>query len=115
MKNNFKNNLKSLQFYTTSSISKKYTPYSLVSLIEFIQNIFNHYGYDFYEISKKDELTTITCKGYNLFLEDQIIPDEEGKNFPIDFSFKENDLKIWVKVDNYSDKFVATIMYPEEW
>ena len=100
---------KPIEFYGTASIASNENMHDLVSIG--YSTLVAH-PVDMIVFDIKDDKTIVRSAGYDLETqtkldEKTILRDDLNKNTITE--------KIWLKVDNYGEKFIATFLYPSEY
>ncbi len=103
--------MKQLQVVMTSNLQQQIDPDLTGSILALVIHLFTQYPYDMFVIEPgKDNRLQIRLAGYSF--EDRI-QDEETVIFQTDL-VGDNAI-IWFKVDDYGDKYIGTLLLPEDY
>jgi len=107
--------MKPIEYYATRGINLDYTFPEIMILHQRVNQVFLKTGFDFYSFTRHSENKAVMkANGYNLFDNKQECPDEEGKEDIFPFCIREGK-KLWCKIDDYGNKFVITLLFPDEY
>ena len=101
---------KPIEFIATAGVNEKYGGIELIGYIQIARTILAKYPHDMLVFSMADDNhLQVRLAGYHLKTE---VLDETT------VVFKTESLHIdtfWLKIDDYSEKYVATFLFPEEY
>jgi hypothetical protein len=101
---------KPIEFIATAGVNEKYVGIELIAYIQMARAILAKYPHDLLVFSMADDKhLQVKLAGYHLQTEalDETTVVFKTESLHID--------TFWLKVDDYSDKYVATFLFPDEY
>lgn len=102
--------MKELEIYMTPGVLELLIPSLLIKCVEQIKTIFDRYQVDMFVFENdEDGNASIRLAGYYFESEEF---DEESVVYTATYQLPD---KFWCKIDDYGDKYVGTLLLPDEY
>lgn len=102
--------MKRLESYMTSGFHAEMDPIMIFYLIRLVNSLFEDFPYDMLVFEPTDQgIFQVRLAGYN-FETNEL--DEETIICTILYKFPRT---FWWKVDDYTDRYLGTFLFPEDW
>ena len=102
--------MKKLEVFMTSNLQQQLNPELTGSILALVIHLFTQYPYDMFVIeSGRDNRLQIRLAGYSF--QDNTLDEETV----ISHTDLVGDKAIWFKVDDYGDRYIGTLLLPEDY
>jgi len=102
--------MKKLEIVMTSNLQNQIEPDLCGSLLALLIPLFVEYPYDMFVIEPENGTLQIRLAGYSF--QDQTLDE---KTVVSQTDLVANNVIIWFKVDDYGDRYIGTLLLPEDY
>lgn len=110
---------KKIEMFLSRGVALKYGDTELaVFVLTKIREKIRQDGFDFYKVFVKDGQILMQRNGYNLFDTTKPVDEigiTERLDVPATTYLELTDECLWGKVDDYGDRFIVTLLFPNEY